>query len=162
MLGTLPNDVRDSLWVALQRGLPLVTEPFAALGRGLGLSGPDVIAEIERLFEDGKARRLGAAFDLRRIGYRSALCAVCTTEADRYRIVPAVTAEPGVTHCYRRRPIELFPYDLYAMIHGGSWEETLGCFDRISEQTGLRGGRVMFSLKEYKKTSPEYFRENTS
>lgn len=106
----MQGEKQNELLVELQRGLPLVRDPFSELGCRLGFSETEVLAEARRLIADGEARRFGAVFDLRRLGYRSALCAVSTTESDRRRLVPAIVAEPGVTHCYLRGwPEELDP-----------------------------------------------------
>ena len=69
-----------------------------------------------------------------------------------------VAARPEVTHCYQRPRLDAFPFDLYAMIHTGSWEETDALFRDISADCGLRGGELFASGREFKKSSMEYFR----
>jgi DNA-binding Lrp family transcriptional regulator len=88
--------------VALQRGIPLEPRPFAALGRDLGISEEAVLDVARRLLADGIARRFGAVFDARRLGYRSELCAL-EVPADRIAAAgAAAAAHPGVTHGYLR------------------------------------------------------------
>ncbi len=64
----------------------------------------EVLAFIRQRLVDGDARRFGAVFDSRRLGYRSALCAIKVPTLDLARIVSVVTTESGVTHCYERKP----------------------------------------------------------
>jgi DNA-binding Lrp family transcriptional regulator len=92
------------LLVALQRGITLCDRPFAALAEAQGMSEEEVLAFIRQRLADGDARRFGAVFDARRLGYRSALCAMRIPAEELSRIVSSVTAEPGVTHCYERKP----------------------------------------------------------
>jgi len=101
--GSVPRRMdEDAIVTALQRGVPLETRPFAALGRTLGTTEEVVLGVLRRMLEDGSARRFGAVFDARRLGYRSELCAMDVPEADLCRIGAVVAAHPGVTHCYRR------------------------------------------------------------
>ena len=60
----------------------------------------------------------------------------------------------AVTHCYQRPRRREFPGNLYAMIHRGTWEETQELFTLISSDTGLGGGHLLCSLREFKKPSP--------
>jgi hypothetical protein len=62
-----------------------------------------------------------------------------------------------VTHCYQRETGPAWPYNLFAMVHTGSWELTRRLFERISADAGLQGGRMLGSLREFKKTSMRYF-----
>lgn len=93
----------------LQRGIPLVARPFEAVGAECGMSGGEVVALVERLLASGDARRFGGVFDARRMGYRSALCAMSVhDESELQRVLPHIVAEGGVTHAYERGwPAEL-------------------------------------------------------
>jgi len=64
----------------------------------------EVLAFIHQRLADNDARRFGAVFDSRRLGYRSALCAIRVPAMELARIVSVVVAESGVTHCYERKP----------------------------------------------------------
>ncbi len=95
----------QSVLVALQRGLPLEPRPFAALAREIGCSEDDLLDAVAKARAGGIVRRFGAVFDVRRLGYRSALCAaVVADDADADAAAARVTPLTGVTHCYRRFP----------------------------------------------------------
>ena len=98
------------LIVALQQGLPLVQRPFAALGAASGMAGHDVLAQVAELFAQGTARRLGAVFDARLLGYKSTLCALLVPPDELDAVAARITPHAGVTHCYLRGwPDELDP-----------------------------------------------------
>ena len=91
-----------ALRVALQRGIPLVPRPMAALGQELDLAEADVVRALSDLFTEGTARRFGAVFDSRHLGYGSTLCAVDVPAHDLERVAALFMPIPGVTHCYER------------------------------------------------------------
>ena len=93
---------RDDLLLRLQQGLSIERRPFAALAKEVGVSEDEAIATVRRMLADGSARRFGAVFDARRLGYRSVLCAVDVPAGDIDRVGARVSPHPGVTHCYER------------------------------------------------------------
>ncbi len=94
----------DLTMLRLQEGVPLVERPFAAVAEEVGLPEQEVLDHMEGWLRDGGARRFGAIFDVRRMGYASTLCAV-TLEPDALdSVVPRLTPDPGITHCYLRTP----------------------------------------------------------
>lgn len=94
----------EEMVVALQRGIPLSARPFEALSRDLGCTEEDLLACLARLRAGNTVRRFGAVFDTRRLGYRSALCAVAVPEGELDEMAARLTSLTGVTHCYVREP----------------------------------------------------------
>ena len=107
--------------VALQRGIPLTERPFAELGAACGLSEEAALSMARRLLEAGDARRFGAVFDARRLGYRSALCAMTLPRARLAEVAAKVAAVRGVTHAYERGWPTALPPDLPGGPDGQSW-----------------------------------------
>lgn len=96
------NSTEAPALVALQRGIPITAAPFADLAATCGTDEAALIALAQALLDSGEARRFGAVFDARRLGYRSALCAIQVPPADLARVASIVAAVPGVTHAYER------------------------------------------------------------
>lgn len=115
------NEQEASALVALQTGVPLTERPFAAIGASCGLTEESVLSLVRRLSAEGDVRRFGAVFDARRLGYRSALCAMCLPRERLADVAGRVIALRGVTHAYERGwPSEL-PPDLPGGPAGRSW-----------------------------------------
>ncbi|MBA3610501.1 MAG: Lrp/AsnC family transcriptional regulator, partial [Rubrobacter sp.] len=55
----------------IQREFPLEREPFAAIGREMGLTGGEVIRRVEALKRSRVIRQISAIFDTRVLGYES-------------------------------------------------------------------------------------------
>ena len=102
MTATPPDSVDASLLLVLQKGLPLESRPFARIGRDLGLTEDAVLAKVRGWFESGVARRFGAVFDSKSLGYESTLCAADVPERELEAAAARLAPHPGITHCYER------------------------------------------------------------
>jgi DNA-binding Lrp family transcriptional regulator len=87
---------------ALQREVPLVPAPFAALGAQVGLNEGEVLRRIRRLKEGGVVRQIAAIFDGPSLGYRSSLVAARVVSKRLDEAARAINEHPGVSHNYRR------------------------------------------------------------
>ncbi len=96
------DNVEARLLSTLQRGIPIVPEPFAAVGGELGLSAQDIVAAIGAFRDRGLVRRFGAVFDSRRLGYASTLCAADVPAARLDEVAAVLQPHPGITHSYER------------------------------------------------------------
>ena len=86
----------------IQREFPLEREPFAAIGREVGVAGDEVIRRIESLKRSKVIRQISAIFDTRVLGYQSSLVAA-KIPADKLNSgAKAINSHPGVSHNYER------------------------------------------------------------
>jgi len=97
-----PTTASAECLVALQQGLPLCARPFEALARETGCTEDDLLETLATARREGLVRRFGAVFDVRRLGYRSALCAASVPEKELDAVAARITPLVGVTHCYVR------------------------------------------------------------
>ena len=142
----------------LQEDLPLEPEPFAKLAGQLGWPSERVIEQVKEWLAAGVIRRFGAVVAHRRMGFLANGMAVFRVADDVVDKVGRRLAEHReVSHCYRRPPLDDFPYNLFAMIHGRSEEEVRAVVDRIAREMNATNIDVLFSAEEYKKTSMRYF-----
>ncbi len=86
----------------IQREFPLEREPFAAVGRGLGIGGGEVIRRIETLKRGRVIRQISAIFDTRVLGYESSLVAAKIPPEGLNEGAKAINSHPGVSHNYER------------------------------------------------------------
>ena len=96
------DDIDRKLLNLIQQDFPITAEPFAEVAAQLGIGETEVLERIGRLKAEGILRRIGAVFDLRKLGFASTLCAARVPEEGVRRFVENVNACPGVTHNYRR------------------------------------------------------------
>lgn len=144
------------LVLATQAGLPLVSRPYAALGAELRMSSEEVRGRLASLLERGVIRRIGAVPNHYALGYTANGMSVWDVDDSRLEALgAAVGALPFVTHCYQRpRHLPLWPYNLFAMVHGRSREEVRRRLAEIEAVLGsaCRARDVLFSTRILKKT----------
>ena len=142
--------------LATQAGLPLVPDPWGAVGRPLGLAGEEVRARLARMQEVGIVRRVAAVPNHYRLGYVANGMTVWDVDDARIdRLGREVARLPGVSHCYRRpRHLPDWPYNLFAMLHGHTREEVERQAEALRTLLGeaCRDHRILYSSRILKKT----------
>ena len=150
------DDFARRLILATQQGLPLTPEPYAELARTLGCDEATVLAGIEDLLARGVIRRIGVVPNHYAIGYSANGMSVWDVDD---AVVDALGERIGqlsfVTHCYRRpRHLPGWPYNLFAMLHGGNRDEVMVHVEEVRALLGeaCRSSDVLFSTQILKKT----------
>ncbi len=70
-----------------------------------------------------------------------------------------MSRHPSVSHCYDRNTEPGWPYNMYTMIHGHSREECEAIAQELGRANGVSNRAMLYSVKEWKKTSMRYFCE---
>ena len=157
MTGRYTLDATDRrLIVATQDGLPLCARPYHALAETLGLPPKDVMARLRRMLETGIIRRIGAVPNHYRLGIRANGMSVWDVADEAVaELGPRIGALDFVSHCYRRpRHLPVWPYNLFAMVHGRSRPEVEEKVAAIAQDLGpaVRAHDVLYSTRLLKKT----------
>ena len=141
---------------AMQKGLPLVAEPYAEVARSIGMSEAELVSRLHEMLDDGRIRRIGAVPNHYALGYRANAMSVWDVADEAVDALGArIGALPFVTHCYRRpRRLPHWRYNLFAMVHGRSRDETEEKLARIRAALGdaARASDVLYSVRILKKT----------
>lgn len=150
-------DTTDRVLVcATQAGLPLVSRPYHELARQLGLSPDEVMRRLEAMLKAGVIRRIGAVPNHFALGLdRNAMTVWDVDDDEVGRLGHEIGALDFVTHCYRRpRALPVWPYNLFAMVHGRSDSEIAAKIGLISVRLGAfcRSSDVLVSKRILKKT----------
>lgn len=139
-----------------QAGLPLVAEPYADIGARLGLSATAVQTRLAQMLDAGLIRRIGAVPNHYCLGFVANGMSVWDVADDQVDALGARVGElPCVSHCYRRpRASGVWPYNLFAMLHGRSREEVQAQSLKVRELLGeaCRSHDILYSTEILKKT----------
>jgi len=137
-------------------------QPFVDLATELGASVDDLLGRLRRYRETGALRRFGAILRHQKAGFSANGMSVWdVAPEDVARVGGIMAAFPEVSHCYERPRMPDWPYNVYGMIHGHSEDECLAVGRRIARETGLDEFRMLFSVREFKKTSMVYLAPDT-
>ena len=143
---------------ALDGPLPIETTPFAILAAQAGVPEDKFLERVRAWIADGTIRRFGARIKHHAIGFTANGMSVwCVESCDVERIAHIMCARSEVSHCYSRPPQPGWPYNLFAMIHGTSKDEVENVARSIAEAAGVTEYRILFSAREFKKSTPRYF-----
>lgn len=153
-------DFQRRLMLATQGGLPLVAQPYHVLADQLGATPEQVMQQLQAWLAEGRIRRIGVVPNHYAIGWTANGMTVWDVDDAR---VDALGQQVGalacVTHCYRRpRALPDWPYNLFAMVHGGSREE---CADKAEQIAAILGSAcrtrdILYSTEILKKTGVRF------
>lgn len=149
-----------ALLAALEPGLALVAEPYAALGQRTGLTEQAVIDRLQRLHARGIIKRFGVIVRHREVGYRAnAMVVWDIPDADVATVAQSLAALPFVTLCYRRPRRPGWPYNLFCMIHGKDRETVCRQIARANASAGTTAlpQTVLFSTRAFKQHGARYW-----
>ena len=150
------DDTDRRIIVATQAGLPLVAEPYAALARQLGLETDEVLQRVAAMQKNGMIRRIAAVPNHYALGYTVNGMSVWNVTDDHIsELGRQVGALDYVSHCYHRpRHLPLWPYNLFAMVHGRNSQDVEAKVTGIAALLGehCRGHEVLYSKRILKKT----------
>lgn len=141
---------------ATQEGLPLTTRPYAAVADALGLDETAVIDRLAAMQARGVVRRIAAAPNHYALGVTANGMTVWDLDDE---LAAALGAKVGaldfVSHAYLRpRVPPLWPYNLFAMVHGRDRGEVEAKRAEIAALLGdaVRAQDILYSTRILKKT----------
>ena len=133
-------------------------QPYKDIAERLGIGQSELLERIRGYESDGLLRRMGAMIAHRVAGVdANGMIVWDVTEDQIEEVGEKLAAAPEVTHCYARRRHPEWPYNLYSMVHGFNRNDCRRIAERLAEQVGIDRYDVVFSTREFKKTSPRYF-----
>lgn len=144
------------LIAATQGGLPLVPQPYEAVGALVGASAKEVQDTLASLLDRGIIRRIGAVPNHYRLGYVANGMTVWDVDDARVdELGERIARLTGVTHCYRRsRALPDWPYNLFVMLHGRTRAEVERQALMVRDLLGdaCRDRAILYSTQLLKKT----------
>ena len=141
---------------ATQSGLPLTPAPYAEIAGWLGLSEAEVIDRLAAMQDRGVIRRIALAPNHYALGVTANGMSVWDVEDSKADELGArVGALDFVSHCYLRpRALPVWPYNLFAMVHGTNRDEVEAKRHEIATLLGsaCRASDILYSTRILKKT----------
>ncbi len=132
----------------IQRGVPLVRDPWSAIGSRVSLPPPAVAERITAIRSGGRIREISGIFDCVSLGYSQALVALRIPRERRDAAGETVAVHPGVGHCYARDG----EYNLWftLAVSPESGFGLAGTARRLSELVSASGSMLLPTLQRFK------------
>ncbi len=152
------DDLDKKVISLIQGDLPVDKRPFLILAEKLGIIEEEFLERVNRLKNQGVLRRFGATLRHQKAGYGSNAMVAWFVPDDRVEEVGnALALYREVSHCYQRNPQGDWQYNLFSMVHGSTRQQCREIAEKMSESVNVKDYTLLFSEKEFKKTSMEYF-----
>ncbi|CAN2041614.1 siroheme decarboxylase [Candidatus Magnetomoraceae bacterium gMMP-15] len=154
------TELEKKIIASIQGDIPVTEHPFLEIAKKIGISEEILTKKIKDLCERGIIRRFGVTIRHQISGFQAnAMVAWKADENSMEKAGKKMASFREVSHCYRRNPTKNWPYNLYTMIHGGSEDECRDIAKHLSEESSIENYAILFSQRELKKTSMQYFTE---
>jgi DNA-binding Lrp family transcriptional regulator len=154
--GMVIDELDRSIVQATQAGLPLLTAPYSEVANCCDCDTEAVIQRMRHMLERGVIRRIGAVPNHYRLGLRANGMSVWDVDDEHLlELGSRVGRLDFVSHCYERpRRPPIWPYNLFAMVHGHDRDEVM---EKVAQVAILLGHHnrhhdVLFSTRILKKT----------
>lgn len=138
--------------------LPNSLTPYADIAKDIGIKEGALLSRL-RLYKKAKGlRRIAAILKHTSIGYKANCMAVWAVPRKDSDMVGRIFADhPAVTHCYERKGYPFWNYSLYTMLHAKDKAACIKIVKQLSLKSRIRDYKLLFSVKEFKKTGMTYF-----
>jgi DNA-binding Lrp family transcriptional regulator len=152
------TDIDRKIINRLSQDLPSDMIPFASIAHDLGLDEKDLLDRIEDYREHEILRRFAVIVAHHSAGFvANAMVAWQVPENRIEETAQTMVQFREVSHCYERLSYPHWPYNIYTMIHGRTREQCLAVVRNIAEKTDINEYKVLFTAREFKKRSMQYF-----
>ncbi len=154
------TDLEKKVIALLQTDIPVCRRPYLEMAERIGITEEEFIKILSGLNDRNMIRRFGATLKHQKSGFKANAMVAWKVPEERVEEVGNIMASfHEITHCYRRNPAPGWDRNLYTMVHGASEEECFAIAAKVSEATGETDYNLLFSRRELKKTSMQYFED---
>jgi siroheme decarboxylase len=155
------TELEKKIIASLQGTISITQRPYLEISEKLGIDENEFLKTLKSLCDRGIIRRFGATLRHQKSGFSANAMGAWQVEENRIDEVGKKMASfREVTHCYRRNPADGWPYNLYTMIHGADEEACRKIAQKMAEKAQVENYTLLFSRKELKKTSMQYFNKH--
>lgn len=142
----------------IQEDLPLAERPFLVWAEGLGMTESELLSLISEWIELGFMRRFAAVLNHRQVGFNANGMVIWSCPEDKIDEKGRILASHAeVSHCYYRPAYPVWPYNLYAMVHGRTMEDCRKIAEKLGNAIHLSDYQILVSTKEFKKIRLKLF-----
>ena len=152
------TDIEKKIIAAIQGDIAVSSRPYRQIAKSLDIPEQRLLEILQILCDRGVIRRFGATIRHQKSGFTANAMVAWQVDEDRIESVGKIMAGfRQVSHCYRRNPTGDWPYNLYTMVHARSEASCRETARKMAEKAGVTDYALLFSRRELKKTSMQYF-----
>ena len=154
------SDLEKKVIASIQGDIPVSQSPYLEMATSIGITEEKFLSILTKLNEKKIIRRYGATLRHQKSGFIANAMVAWKVKADKIEQVGSIMALfKEVSHCYCRNITDSWSYNMYTMVHAVSEKICIEIAHKISEKTKVKEYLLLFSRKEFKKTSMKYFQK---
>ena len=152
------TELEKKIIASIQEDIPVTSRPYLEISKKLKISEETLLKTLKALCDRGVIRRFGATIRHQKSGFAANAMVAWIVDEERIEEVgEKMSFFKEVSHCYRRKPTDEWPYNLYTMVHANNEDTCREVVRTMSSETRVENYKLLFSRKELKKTSMKYF-----
>jgi DNA-binding Lrp family transcriptional regulator len=152
------TELEKKIIASIQGNIAITERPFLEIAERLEIDEETLLERLKSLCDRGIIRRFGATIRHQKSGFEANAMVAWKIDEDQInRVGEKLAAFSEVSHCYRRNPTKEWPYNLYTMIHAQDEDSCREIARKMSAETSAGIYTLLFSRRELKKTSMQYF-----
>jgi DNA-binding Lrp family transcriptional regulator len=152
------TEIEKRVIAAIQGNIEVTIRPYRQIAKSLNIPEKRLLEILQNLCVRGVIRRFGATIRHQKSGFTANAMVAWQVEEDLIETVGKIMAGfRQVSHCYQRNPTGGWPYNLYTMIHARDEASCRETARKMAEKSGVADYALLFSRRELKKTSMQYF-----
>lgn len=153
------NDIKPGLKIkekqllsSIAHGLPLSLKPYEELSKKINIGEKVIFNLIKRWLKEGIVRKFGAVPYHTSVGYKCNAMVAWKIQEDKIKQTGRhLSSFHQISHCYQRKSLPEWEYNLYTMIHTKTRKECASLIKHISKIDGVCDHKPLYTLKEFKK-----------
>ncbi|MDS1029280.1 Lrp/AsnC family transcriptional regulator [Bacillota bacterium LX-D] len=140
----------------LSEDITLDPDLYKCLSQELNITEEELLLRLKKMKQFGYLKRISPIIYHYNTDYTyNGLISWIVSKEKINQLVEMMCLFHNISHIYERRPSTLWPYNFYSMIHGRDKEEIENVIKIIADRTGIDQYLVLYTTREWKKTSPK-------
>jgi len=136
----------------------VTARPFDTSANNLGITVDELFKKAIEYESIGVMRRFAAILRHRDAGFTAnGMIVWKVPDGNIDEVGYKLASFPQVSHCYRRPVYPDWPFNLFSMIHARTIDAAKQIAIELSNFTGVKEYRILFSSREFKKERVKYF-----
>lgn len=142
--------------VHLSKDIALTKNIYKDIANIFDISEDELIDRLKKLNEKGYLKRISPIMVHQKSGYNTNAMVVWKIEKDKIEdFIEVIKEINSISHVYERQVCLGWDYNLYTMIHGQKKDEVENIINYLSNKMQNQSFRVLYTVKEFKKISPD-------
>jgi DNA-binding Lrp family transcriptional regulator len=148
--------IDEQILIELSKDVKVCKKFYGEIAKKLNISEEELLNRLTNMMDKGYIKRIAPIIKHHKTEYVvNALTIWSVSDNKKVEMTNFIKNIENISHVYERKASEKWPYNIYGMIHGRTYEEVEKIICKISINLNLNNYKVLYTKKELKKISPD-------